>query len=208
MLAVSDLALIIFAATDESLAHDGMSPQRTNDIFRTGSLAAIAKLMRVVDGEEKPIGRDTAAVIQAALVEQKMLDGDGRLQPAFDPKRPDFKVELPEGHEALAPAVVDLLASFQIERHVRRARDEGTNRLRKEVTLSPQFAQLWKRIKPKTTYRVEFATDVLVQRAVYALKQMERIERPRIRLVAGRLGVQKGGVTAEAVSVAEESRGA
>src|SRR5580693_448233 len=37
MLAVSDLALIIFAATDESLAHDGMSPQRTNDISRTGS---------------------------------------------------------------------------------------------------------------------------------------------------------------------------
>ena len=168
------------------------------------SLAAIAKLMRVVDGEEKPIGRDTAAVIQAALVEQKMLDGDGRLQPAFDPKRPDFKVELPEGQKDLAPAVVDLLASFQIERHVRRARDEGTNRLRKEVTLSPEFAQLWKRIKPKTTYRVEFATDVLVQRAVYALKQMERIEKPRIRLVAGRLGVEKGGVTAEAVSVAEE----
>jgi len=168
------------------------------------SLAAIAKLTRVVDGEEKPIGREAAAVIQAALVEQKMLDGDGHLQPAFDPKRPDFKVELPESQKDLAAAVVDLLASFQIERHVRRARDEGNNRLRKEITLSPEFAELWKRIKPKTTYRVEFATDVLVQRAVYALKQMERIEKPRIRLVAGRLGVEKGGVTAEAVSVAEE----
>ena len=168
------------------------------------SLAAIAKLTRVVDGEEKPIGREAAGIIQAALVEQKMLDGDGRLQPAFDPKRPDFKVELPEGQMDLAPAVVDLLASFQIERHIRRARDEGTNRLRKEVTLTPEFAELWKRIKPKTTYRVEFATDVLIQRAVYALKQMERIEKPRIRLVAGRLGVEKGGVTAEAVSVAEE----
>jgi hypothetical protein len=37
MPAVSDLALIIFAATVESLAHDGMSPQRTSDISRTGS---------------------------------------------------------------------------------------------------------------------------------------------------------------------------
>lgn len=100
----------------------------------------------------KPIGREAAGIIQAALVEQKMLDGDGRLQPAFDPKRPDFKVELPEGQKDLAPAVVDLLASFQIERHVRRARDEGTNRLRKEVTLTPEFAELRKRIKPKTTY--------------------------------------------------------
>src|SRR6202021_2447800 len=98
---------------------------------------------------------------------------------------------LPDGQKDLATAVVDLLASFQIERHVRRARDEGNNRLKKEATLSPEFAELWKTKKPKTTYRGEFSTDVLVQRAVYALKQMERIERPRVRLVAGRLGVEK-----------------
>jgi hypothetical protein len=36
--AVSDLALIILAATDESLAHDGISPQRTSDSSRTGTL--------------------------------------------------------------------------------------------------------------------------------------------------------------------------
>ena len=35
--AVSDLALIIRAAADESPAHDGMSPQRISDNFRTGS---------------------------------------------------------------------------------------------------------------------------------------------------------------------------
>jgi hypothetical protein len=32
--AVSDLALIIMAATDESFAHDGMSPQRIRDNSR------------------------------------------------------------------------------------------------------------------------------------------------------------------------------
>ena len=37
VLAVSDLALIILAATDGSFAHDGMSPQRTNDSSRMGS---------------------------------------------------------------------------------------------------------------------------------------------------------------------------
>ena len=47
---------------------------------------AFAKLVRVVDGEEKPIGREAAEKIKAALVDQKMLDGEGRIQPAFDPK--------------------------------------------------------------------------------------------------------------------------
>ncbi len=167
-------------------------------------IAAFAKLAKVVDGEEMPIGREAAESICAALVGQKMLDAEGRIQPAFDPKRKDFKVELPEAHRELLPSVIDLLSSYQIERHIRRERDDGPNKLRKEVTLSPEFVALWDRIKPKTTYRVEFETDALVRRAVDAIKRMEKIEIPKIRVVAGQIGVTKGGVTTAAVAVAEE----
>jgi hypothetical protein len=38
VLADSDLALIIRAAADESFAHEGMSPQRTSDNSRMGSV--------------------------------------------------------------------------------------------------------------------------------------------------------------------------
>ena len=68
---------------------------------------AIVKLTRIVDGTEQPIGRDAAESIRAALVEQKMIDADGRIQPAFDPRRKDFTLDLPEAHQDLAPAVVD-----------------------------------------------------------------------------------------------------
>ena len=82
----------------------------------------------------------------------------------------------------LAPAVIDLLSAYQIERHIRRAKDEGVNRLKKEVALSPEFQALWDRVKPKTTYRVEFETDALVVRAVDAIRRMEKIEAPKIRI--------------------------
>ena len=167
-------------------------------------LTALAKLIRVVDGTEQPIGRETAEVIRTSLVEQKMLDVEGRIQPAFDPKRKDFKLELPDAQRDLAPAIIDLLSSYQIERHIRRERDDGPNRLKKEVTLNPEFIALWDRIKPKTTYRVEFETNKLVERAVDAVKRMERIDKPRIRVSAGKLGIEKGGVTTAAMSVAEE----
>ena len=167
-------------------------------------ITALAKLPRVVDGEERPIGRQAAEAIKSALVEQKMLDIEGRLQPAFDPQRPDFKLELPEPLRELAPAVVDLLASYQIERHIRKEKDEGPNRLRKEVQLTPEFLALWEKIKPRTTYRVEFATDELVMRAVAAVKQMTKIEPPKIRVSTGRLEVKKGGIETLAVSAAEE----
>ena len=74
-------------------------------------LTALAKLTRVVDGEEQPIGREAAEAIRTALVEQKMLDADGRIQPAFDPKQPGLQARAcPSAHARLAPAVIDLLA--------------------------------------------------------------------------------------------------
>ncbi len=165
---------------------------------------AFVKLTRVVDGVERPIGRDAAEAVRAALVEQKMLDADGRIQPAFDPKRKDFTLDLPEAHRDLTPTVIDLLSAYQIERHIRRERDDGPNRLKKEVVLSQEFESLWNRIKPKTTYRVEFETDELVRRAVEAIKRMEKIEAPKIHVAAGQVQVAKGGVITTAVSVAEE----
>ena len=99
---------------------------------------------------------------------------------------------------------MDLLSAYQIERHIRRERDERPNRLKKEVTLSPEFQALWDHIKPKTTYRVEFETDKLVDRAVDAIKRLEKIDVPIVHVSTGTIKVTKGGVVTTAVSTARE----
>lgn len=167
-------------------------------------VTALARITRAVDGEEVPIGKSAAEAIRDALVAQKMLAPDGSLGLAFEPKKKEFKLTLPPQYADLEPSVVDLLAAYQIERHIRKDTDEKPNRLKKEVTLSPDFEELWNRIKPKTNYRVEFETDILAAHAVAAIRKMEKVERPKIKVVAGRVEVRKGGVAAEAVSAAEE----
>jgi len=168
-------------------------------------LTALAKIIRIVDGEEVAIGRKAAEAIMSALVEQKMLDQAGRILPAFTPNKLGFVLSLPEEHQPLASSVIDLLSSYQIERHVRRDREEGINRFKKEVSLSPEFEALWERIKPRTTYRVEFETETLVRRTVDALKRdLEKIDKPVIKVVTGKLDVLKGGVTGSTISVSQE----
>jgi len=157
-------------------------------------ITAIAKLAHVVDGQEMPIGLAAGEAIRDSLIAQRMLDHDGRIQPAFDPDRKGFKLELPEGQRDLAPAVIDLLSSYQIGRHIHWERDNRENRLKKEVTLTPEFQALWERIKPRTTYRVEFETETLVRKAVDAIKKMERMGKPQIQVRAGQLRVEKGGI--------------
>lgn len=167
-------------------------------------LTALAKVTRVVGEQEEPIGRDAAQEIKDALVTKGYLDVDGRLQPAFDPKKEGFDLGLPSKYADLTAAVTDLLASYQLERHIRRANQEGPNRLRKEVTLTPEFKELWDRIRPRTTYRVHFDTENLVRRAVDRIKEMPTIKVPEIKIVTGGIDITKAGVGPKMHGVAQE----
>ena len=168
-------------------------------------LTALAKVARVIGEHEEPIGREAAQQIKDALVVKGYLDADGRLQAAFDPRKEGFDLGLPSQYADLTAAVTDLLASYQLERHIRRANQEGPNRLRKEVTLTPEFKELWDRIRPRTTYRVHFDTENLVRRAVDRIKEMPEIEIPEIRILTGGIKVTKAGVEGTMAAVAEES---
>lgn len=167
-------------------------------------LPVLAKLTRVVNEQEQPIGREAAQEIRKALIEQNILDEENRIQANFNPTLSGFKLDLPEAYQDLSTAIIDLLSSYQIERHIRREKDEGPNRIRKQVELSPEFKVLWERIKPKTTFHVEFQTEDLIRRCVNAVRQMEAIEIPKINVVSGQVSVTKGGVSTIPVSVAEE----
>ena len=169
-------------------------------------ITAFAKLTRVVDGER---------AADRPRCRRKHQDGTGRTEDArhrrphpagVRPKRPGLHARAARG------------ASRSLRRPSstcwRRTRSSGTSArtrtrastgCKKEVTLSPEFQALWDRIKPKTTYRVEFETDELVRRAVDAIKRMEKIEAaedPRQRRPGRR---ERGRRRApRAVSVAEE----
>lgn len=161
-------------------------------------------LTRVVDGEEQELGEEAAQTIKAHLVSEGMIDEEGKIQKAFQPTSPGFELSLPEGYDELAPQVTDLLSSYQLERHVRRERDERQNRLKKEVTLDADFQALWNRIKAKTTFRVEFSTEELVAKAVSSIKNMPQIKEVKISVTAGTLDVTKRGVeTAELTASTE-----
>lgn len=167
-------------------------------------LTAFARLSRVVDEHAKAIDTEEAAAIRDALIAQNILDAEGRLLPAFNPKRKDFTLDLPIASADIRTDVIDLLLSYQIERHIKRERDEKTNHVKKQVLLSPEFSALWERIRPKTTYRVEFETDKLVSRAVDAVRVMPRVESPRILISSAQVGVRHAGITATAMRVSEE----
>jgi len=167
-------------------------------------ITAFARLARVVDGQAVAVSPTEAAAIRDALVSQKMIDPEGRLLPTFNPRQPGFSLTLPKESEDIRASIVDLLSQYQMDRHIRRERDEGPSRLKKEVMLSPEFAALWERMKPRTTYRVEFETNRLVTRAADAVRSMPKVEAASILITSASVSVRNAGVKATANRVSEE----
>lgn len=162
--------------------------------------AAFAQIAEVIAGEEVPLGSKGAQSIVDHLIAEAMIDKDGRILDNFKPDEAGFKLPMPVGREGLADTVTDLLSKYRIERHIKRARDEKPNRLKKQVFLDKGFKELWDRIKARTTYRVEFSTDELIENASRAIKKMPAIKPIQIRVEAGQIKVSHGGVTTDAIA--------
>jgi type III restriction enzyme len=168
-------------------------------------IQAFIKMAQVVDGKEQPVGKEAAGEIWNSLVANGMLAADGKIQPKFDPKKDGFTLNLPEPHKALESQIIDVLSNYQLERHIRDNRKEGLNKLKKAVELSPDFESLWERIKPRTTYQVEFTTDDLVHRAVQTLRKMPKVEAAKVNFTTAELSVTNAGVEAHAVAAKTET---
>ena len=174
-------------------------------------MTALSRLSVMDDDTEKPIGRDKAEILKAALVEQGLLDHDGRILPAFDPKRQGFRIVVPPAlvSEGITSAdVIDLLSKYRMERHLQKETDIKPNPFNKQVMLNPDFKILWDKIKPRTRYRIGFSTDELVVTAAKALKEMPVIKKPVVHVDEAALPVGGGGVGTRMIGSSSMDAGA
>ena len=167
--------------------------------FGKVSKNAFSKLTRLVGEEEMLLGREASEKIFASLVQKGFITEDGKIEPKFDPGAPGFDLGLPPEHADLRANIIEVLQSYQLERHIKKDEDGQRLRLRKEVTLDPEFQELWNRIKAKTTYSVEYQTDTLVENAVKAITAMENIKPVRIQVSEADLGLKKAGISTSVI---------
>jgi len=142
-------------------------------------ITGFARITRVVDGEESMLGREASEKIWNAARAKGYLDGEGRITGAFKPG-PGFVFDIGEGFRDVEHKVLEVMESWRVERHIKKDEDERPLRINKQVFVDPEFKKLWDRIKLKTTYSVEYSTEVLASRAIEAIRKMEKIEPVRI----------------------------
>jgi type III restriction enzyme len=160
---------------------------------------AFSKLVRLVDGEEKLLGREASAQIIEVLKARGFLAEDGRILPAFDPKAPGFDLGLPSEYSDLAANVVEVLQDYQLERHVKRDEEGKKLVFKKGIELDDEFKALWERISARTMFSVQYETGVLVANSVKAIKAMEKINPIRVQVSEAEIEIAKAGLETQVI---------
>jgi type III restriction enzyme len=160
---------------------------------------AFAKLTKLVGEVETPLGRQTSEKIFESLVTKGILDTNGKILPAFNPKAPDFNLGLSPEHADLRANVIEVLQSYQLERHIKKDEDGRKLAFKKGIELDAGFKALWDRISPRTTYSVEYQTGALIANAVKAIGAMEKINPVRVHISETEINLDKAGLKSEVV---------
>ena len=103
-------------------------------------------------------------------------------------------LDLPVKYEAARSRFERIIAEADRRPPIRDASKEVVVRLKKQVMISPEFTELWDRIKQKTTYRVNIDTERLIEVCADALSDMPPIPKARIVSKTADIRIENAGV--------------
>ena len=130
------------------------------------------------------------------LKESKVIDKNGKIKDTMKAQLAAGTLNLNERYSKAAQrAMLQALNKADTKTIIRDASKEVTVRLKKQAIISPEFLELWNKIKQKTTYRVNFDLDVLVANCIKDLKEMPAISTARLISQTADIEIQKSGVS-------------
>lgn len=148
-------------------------------------------------GEAAPLGVETSEALWTQLVDAGYLDEKGRVQDELRTALKSGTVELPGDHEEQRDQIEGILRKLAGRLDVKNADEKRTVKVQKRVLESEEFKALWDRVKYKTTYRVSFDAERLIEDCIDKLQKAPRIPPTKLQWRKADLQIGKGGVDAK-----------
>ena len=144
---------------------------------------------------EKTVSYEDAQELLTHLHAKGYTDKNGKIKDTLKNALKTGTVDLPKKFEAARERVESVIKGVDRRPPLRDASRDVTVRLKKQVTASPEFLELWDKIKQKTTYRVNIDSATLISQCVRDLREMEPIPRACLVSQTASIAIESAGVT-------------
>ena len=146
-------------------------------------------------GVSEYINQEGSEKIFNFLKENNYIDMKGKIA---DKLKKDLKaksVVLPEEYWTCSDDIILTLKKISGNLNVKNGNDKIPVLLNKQRYISPEFKELWDRIKYKTTYSVDFDSNELINKCANEIKLNMKIDKVKLLYTKAEVSINKSGAT-------------
>ncbi|MEX2375741.1 MAG: restriction endonuclease subunit R, partial [Dehalococcoidia bacterium] len=148
------------------------------------------------DGSQARLGVERSQELWDHLRATGYIDAKGKVQDELRRALKSERLVLPDSMSLQATAIARILRDVAGRLEIKNADERRQVRPRKAVLQSAEFKGLWDRIKHKTTYRVRFDNEKLVESCIEAVRRAPPIPKTRLQWRKADLSIGEAGVMA------------
>lgn len=148
------------------------------------------------DGDMTSLGLEQSKALWEYLKSAGYIDSRGKVQESLKKALAEGHIELPDEFRPHHAQIAEIIAKVTGRLEIKNADERRQVRPRQAILHSPEFKALWDRIKDKTTYRVEFDNENLVEACTKALRAAPPLPKTRLQWRKADIAIGKGGVEA------------
>ncbi|EAB5481996.1 type III restriction endonuclease subunit R [Salmonella enterica] len=153
----------------------------------------------VDDHNHEYLGTEASKQLWEHLQSEGHIDSKGKVQDSLKVSLKNGTLVLPEAFQPHAAQIVSVLKKVSGNLNIKNRDDKAKVSLNKAVYLSPEFQALWDRIKYKTTFRVDFHTNALIEKCAEEIKINLQVGKARFTYRKAKTEIDRGGVHTQQV---------
>ena len=156
-------------------------------------------LVPVDDHNHEYLGAEASKQLWEHLQSEGHIDSKGKVQDSLKATLKNGTLALPEAFQPHVAQIVSVLKKVSGNLNIKNRDDKVKVSLNKAVYLSPEFQALWDRIKYKTTFRVDFDTNALIEKCAEEIKVNLQVGKARFTYRKAKTEIDRSGVHTQQV---------
>ncbi|MEG1410092.1 MAG: DEAD/DEAH box helicase family protein [Terrisporobacter sp.] len=149
------------------------------------------------DDEDTQLGYEASKEIFEFMVDRGYISSKGaskgKINESLKRAIVDETVEVPSQYNDIKNEIINVIKKSTRRLPIENTKDKVVIKPRKEVLLSPEFKDLWDRIKQKTTYRVKFDDERFTKLCIEKMEEL-RPRRSKINIDRVDIEIKRNGV--------------